>query len=72
MVIAEEGGNNSNSNRMTSMDLFLEFTTGHTPKNHNILEAELCQEHHTSGEPALSTVTSCMYDFIYSDKKQYG
>ena len=70
MVTVEEGGNNNN--RMTSMDLFLELTTCDTPKNHKVLEAELCQELHTSGEPALSTATSCTYDFIYSDNKQYG
>ena len=31
------------------------------------MEAQLCQELHTSGESALASVTSCIIDFIYSD-----
>ena len=68
MVTEEDGGNNHNMNNgMTLMDLFLEVTTGRTPENHKVLEAELCRELRTSGESALATVTSCTIDFIYSD-----
>ena len=45
----------------------MEVTTGRTPENHKVLEAELCRELRTSGESALATVTSCTIYFIYSD-----
>ena len=61
--------NDKNNKIMTQMDLFVEVTKGRTPENHKVLEAELCKELRESGEHALSTVTKCTIDFVYSDDK---